>query len=128
MHSTEIKIPDDVPPGTLTLHVGSALAMARERFADEPVLPRDLDQLVRLINQLRRNDRIHVSATREDNGMLLRGARLPNLPPSASTVLMHHDGNGVYVPVPRRGVLEETIPTEFAVQGAVRVQLEVAAP
>jgi hypothetical protein len=128
VYSTEIKIPDDVPPGELTLRVGSAAAMAREEFADEPVLPRDLDQLIRLINRLRRNDRIHVSATRKDNGILLHGSRLPNLPPSASTVLSRPESKGIYVSVPLRSVLEETIPTDFAVQGSARIRLEVEAP
>ena len=55
-------------------------------FRELRTLPRDLDQLILLINQLRRNDRVFIVATREDAGALVSGARLPNLPPSAATL------------------------------------------
>ena len=45
-----------------------------------------------------------------------------------STILARPESKGIYMPVPQRSVLEETIPTEFAVQGSTRVQLEVEAP
>jgi hypothetical protein len=124
----EIKIPEGIPPGALTLQFGSAIAIAREDVDDEPLLPRDLDQLVRLINRLRRNDRIHIAGTRDDTGVLLRGARLPSLPPSAATLITRPKSKGNFVFVPRRTVLEESILTDFAVEGQARVEIEVVAP
>jgi hypothetical protein len=126
--SAEVKIPDGTLPGPLTLQVGSAIAIAREDVDDEPLMPRDLDQLVRLINRLRRNDRIHIAGTREDTGVLLHGARLPNLPPSAATLLTRPRSKGNFVVVPRRTVLEESILTDFAVEGKAHVEIEVVAP
>jgi len=124
----EIVIPPETPPGELTLHFGGALATARTEETTERVLPQDLKQLVRLINQLRRNDRIYIVATREDSGVFLAGSRLPNLPPSAVSVLTRPRSRGNLAVVNRRAVLEERIDTEHAISGSARVVLEVVAP
>jgi hypothetical protein len=128
MLTAKVKIPKETPPGTLQVHVGSAVAVSRAESYDTPVLPRDLDQLVKLINQLRRNDRIYITATGEDNGVLLGGSRLPNLPPSAATILSIPGGRGNLTPVPRRSVLEEIINTDYAVEGSAKIELQVEAP
>jgi hypothetical protein len=128
VYRASLKIPDETPPGSLELQVGSAIAIARAEVRREPILPRDLEQLIRLINTLRRNDRIYLSATREDTGVLLQGARLPNLPPSVASVLSRPRSKGNFVEVPRRSVLEEVVLTEYAVQGVARIELEVEAP
>ena len=84
--------------------------------------------MIRLINQLRRNDRIHILASREDSGVLLGGNRMPNLPPSVARVLTRPGGAGNVTYIQRRSIVEEVIPTDYTVEGSVRVQLEVVAP
>jgi len=123
-----IPIPKETPPGPLVLQVAGASAAIRAESRQEPVIPHDLEQLVRLINQLRRNDRIFIAATREDPGALLGGSRLPNLPPSIAHVLSHPRQRGDFLPVPRRSVLEESITTPYAVEGAATIELEVVGP
>jgi hypothetical protein len=124
----KVKIPEETTPGTLQIHVGSAIAVSRVESHDSPILPRDLDQLVKLINRLRRNDRIYITATGEDTGVLLGGSRLSNLPPSAATILSISGSKGNLTPVSRRSVLEEIISTDYAVEGSARIRLEVEAP
>jgi len=126
--TAEIRIPEDTPPGPLTIYVAGAGGIGRGDDAGEPVLPQSLDQLVRLINQLRRNDRVYVLATREDAGALLAGARLPGLPPSVSRVLSRPRSVGNVSVMRRRAVVEQAIETDFAVTGASRLTLEVYAP
>jgi hypothetical protein len=123
-----IRIPEETPPGKLTLQVGGAVAISRAEDNREPVLPRDLSQLINLINQLRRNDRIYITATREDSGVLLGGSRMPNLPPSVANILTRPSSRGNFVRVPRRSVLEESVETEYAVGGSAEIALEVEAP
>lgn len=123
-----IEIPAELQPGRLHLFVGDALAVDRADLSDDRMAPRDLKQLIWLINHLRRNDRVYILALREDRGVLLGGARLPNLPPSVHGVLARPQSLGNFAVIPRRGVLEEEIPTGFAVEGFARVQLEVEAP
>ena len=95
---------------------------------DEPVLPRDLDQLIGLINRLRRNDRVYILATQEDAGLLLGGTRLPNLPPSAATVLSRPQRDGHRPRVVQRGIVEEVVMTESAVEGVARIRLVLETP
>jgi hypothetical protein len=123
-----ILVPEETPPGKLTLHVGSAIAVSQAEEPTEPVFPRDLEQLILLINRLRRNDRVYIAATREDSGVLLAGSRLPNLPPSVANVLTRPKSRGNLLVLPRRLVLEETIETEYAVDGSATLELEVEAP
>jgi hypothetical protein len=124
----EIEIPEETPAGTLTLQIGDAASMNRAEDVDGPIAPRSLDQLVTLVNRLRRNDRVYVVASRSDNGVFLGGARLPNLPPSVTAILTRPRSFGNYTFVPERGVLEGEIPANGAVEGFVRIALEVVAP
>ena len=123
-----IVIPPELSPGTLNVAVGGALAASRNAEQDELMLPRDLDDLVELINRLRRNDQIYIRATREEAGVRLHGARLPNLPPSVATVLSRPRRSSGVEQTVERGVLEETISTEYMVEGSTRIQLIVEQP
>ena len=91
------------------------------------MMPTDLSQFIWLVNNLRRNDRIYVSAFGEDSGALVGGARLPNLPPSVASVLTRPQTRGNLALLRRRGILEEEIATDYAVEGLARLQLEVEA-
>ena len=123
-----IVIPPEVPPGTLNVTVGGALAASRNAAQDESMLPRDLDELVELINRLRRNDQLYIRVSREEAGVRLHDARLPNLPPSVATVLSRPRRSSGIEQTVERGILEETISTEYMVEGGTRIQLLVEAP
>jgi hypothetical protein len=121
----EIQVPPETPAGRLAVEVGAALDVEASSATDEPVMPRDLDQLIWLINRLRRNDRVYIVATHADAGVLLGGARLPNLPPSVATILSRPKSRGNLVEIPERSVLEEFVPTEYGVEGSAQIQLDV---
>jgi hypothetical protein len=125
---SEIEIPPETPPGRLTLHVGGALAVSRAEDGHVPIFPRDLDQLIWLINRLRRNDRVYIVASRDDSGVFLGGSRLPNLPPSITSILVRPRSLGNFAVIPRRGVLEKELSTDYAVEGLTKILLEVEAP
>lgn len=121
----EIAIPPETPPGRLLFFVGDAGSLNRVGDEGEDLVPRDLDQLVRRINTLRRNDRIHVLGVREDAGILMGGERFPSLPPSALSLLTRPRSQGNVAVAQRRAILESEIPVEFAVSGFARVPVEV---
>jgi hypothetical protein len=123
----EIVVPAETPPGPLSVSIGGALAVSRSEEFDGQVLPRDLDQLIWLVNRLRRNDRIHILATREDSGVLVGGDRMPNLPPSVARVLTRPRSTGNVTAIPHRAVLEEVVPTDYSIEGHTRIRLEVEA-
>ncbi len=126
--SAELSIPPETPAGHLIIYVGGALGVSRAESAAEPMMPADLSQFIWLVNNLRRNDRVYVSAFSEDSGAFVGGARLPNLPPSVSSILTRPRTRGNLALVRRRGILEEEIPTDYAVEGLARLQLQVEAP
>lgn len=123
----QLVVPAETSPGMITVAVGGALAMTRDLEDDEPALPRDLEQLIGLVNQLRRNDRIYIIARRDDLGVLLHGARMPNLPPSVAALLTRPKSKGQLVTVSERGIFEDVVATDYEVEGAVSIQLEVEA-
>jgi hypothetical protein len=123
----EIDIPEETPPGPLTLQVGNAAAINRGEDVEGPIFPRSLEQLVALVNRLRRSDRVYFVASRADNGVFLGGTRLPNLPPSVASILTRPRGFGNYPFVPMRGILEDEIPADAVLEGFVRVAIEVTA-
>jgi hypothetical protein len=124
----ELLVPPETPAGRLEVTVGGALAASRSAAADDMLLPRDLGELVRLINRLRRNDRVYVLATREEPGWVLQGSRLPNLPASAATVLSYSRRGGFAGRTLEQVVIEEAIATDSVIEGSVRLQLEVLSP
>jgi hypothetical protein len=123
----DVSIPPETAPGRLVLHVGNGLEVMDAEGMDDPVQPKDLDQLIALINSIRRNDRVHVVALAEDSGAFLRGTRLPNLPPSVASVMARPRGSGPEARLRYRGVLQEEIPTDYAVEGMARLAVEVEA-
>lgn len=125
----EMTVPEELTPGRLIVQVGDGQTVSRkeEQTAGE-FHPKDLAQLIWLINHLRTNDKLYVILTRPDNGILLQGARLPDLPPSKALVMVRPQAEGNYLRVGFRGIAEESIPTEFAIEGYKILTLEVEDP
>lgn len=124
----DIKIPDEVLPGRLLLQVGDGLTLARledEGETGDDFHPRDLTQLIWLINHLRSNDKIYAVLSRADNGILFQGRRLPNLPPSIAQVMVRPQTRGNYLRVWSRGIAEETLDTESMVTGFKQLTIDV---
>jgi hypothetical protein len=84
-----LEIPSDVPSGMLLVTVadGSTLMAVENRFLRQNFIPRDLDQLIRAINNIRKNDRVYVRLQRPEPSVIIRGEELSSLPPSFSTVI-----------------------------------------
>ncbi len=124
----DIKIPEEVTPGRLVLQVGDGLTLARvedQGEQDDDFHPKDLAQLIWLINHLRSNDKVYAVLSRSDNGILFQGQRLPNLPPSIAQVMVRPQNRGNYLRLWYRGVAEETLDTDYMLTGYKQLSLEV---
>ena len=87
-HSYPIKIPENTAPGGLSLVVADGAALtAADNMEAGNLVPRDLSQLVRLINNVRKNDRIYARLFRREPGAVVGGESLPGLPPSILSIL-----------------------------------------
>jgi len=126
--SMPIAIPRDAPAGSYTLLVGDADAMnQREQFELQAgFVPRDLDQLVRAINSLRRSDYVYARLFRPDRGAVVGGEYLPSLPPSVLAVLGSGSSSGSeIVPIQTASVWDASIATGQSVSGARQLTLTV---
>ena len=124
----DVKVPEEATPGRLIMQVGDGLTLARIEDAgenDEEFHPRDLAQLIWLINHLRSNDKVYAVLSRADNGILFQGQRLPNLPPSVAQVMVRPQTRGNYLRLWYRGVAEETIDTDSVLTGYKQLTIDV---
>jgi len=124
--SFDLTVPEDLAPGKVVLQVGDGQSVSRkEDEGTQEFHPRDLTQLIWLINHIRTNDRIYVILTRPDNGILFQGSRMPDLPPSKVLVMLRPQTEGNYLRIRVRGISEDSIPTEFSLDGFKLLTLEV---
>ena len=79
-----------LPAGSeFQLLVGDAASMQqveRAQYRIQEFVPRSLDQLVRLLSSLRKNNRIYFRLMATKPGLFLKGEEMPNLPPTLKTM------------------------------------------
>ncbi len=79
-----------LPAGTeFQVLVGDGATMQqveRSQYRIQEFVPRSLDQLVRLLSSLRKNNRIYFRLMAPKPGLFLKGEELPNLPPTLKTM------------------------------------------
>jgi hypothetical protein len=120
-----LEIPEEATEGRALLQVGDALALARAEEEASGIMPRDLDQLIWLINHLRSNDRAYVTLAQADNGVWAEGERLPNLPPTQSALLAPPQRGSGFLNIPLRGLTEESVRVGAALEGYRLLYLEI---
>ena len=125
----DMTIPEEIMPGQLILQVGDGLTLARiEDEGDsggDDFHPRDLNQLIFLINHLRANNKVYALLSRADNGILFQGRRLPNLPPSVAQVMVRPQSRGNYLRLWSRGIAEENLDTDYMISGFKQLTVDV---
>jgi hypothetical protein len=71
------------------LIVGDAASMQRVetgQYRAAEIVPKSLSQLIRLLNNLRKNSRIYFKIVASKPGLFLRGEEMPNLPPAMKSL------------------------------------------
>lgn len=56
------------------------------QYRSQDFIPRSIEQLIRLLNNLRKNNRIYFKIIASKPGLFLKGEELPNLPPSMKSM------------------------------------------
>ncbi|MBI3931908.1 MAG: hypothetical protein HY317_00710 [Acidobacteria bacterium] len=122
-----VTIPATASPGIYTLLVAdaSALTALEQREMRQPFVPRDLDQLIRAINGLRRNSHVYARLLRSDEGAIVAGEYMQSLPPSVLSVLGSPDQGGSIIPIRTASVWDFDLPTDYAVSGSRTLSLTV---
>ena len=124
-----LEIPPEAAEGKVLLQVGDSLTLSRMEAVGgggAAFFPRDLEHLVWLMNNLRSNQKVYATIIRPDTGAIIAGERLPNLPPSVSSILLQQDTQRENPARVRfRAVLEANFETEYAIRGYQKALLEI---
>jgi hypothetical protein len=124
-----VKIPANASPGALTMLVsdGATLMKLDEQEEGEDLIPRDLTQLIKFINNLRKNDHLYVRFFRQEPGAMVKGEGLPGLPPSILSILKSERKVGAVTPIHTSALMEyELPPGDYMVTGAKILKLTVS--
>jgi hypothetical protein len=125
-----IMVPADTPPGRLTLLVADATVMTLDELGRNQGerRPRNLRQMVEMINSRRASDSIYVQLSRPAEGAMFGGRPMPTLPASVLEVLMAGQTSGEAVRLRKTVVLEEKSSVGYLVTGEHRIELTVRRP
>jgi hypothetical protein len=126
--SYPVRVPINTSPGEINMLVadGASLMSMDEKEEGENLIPRDLTQLIRLINNLRKNDRLYVRFFRRQPGAVMKGEGLPGLPPSILSILRSDREAGGLNMLRTSALMEFELPaTDYMVTGAKALKLMV---
>jgi hypothetical protein len=123
-----IEIPANVS-GSLSVLVtdGRSLNAIEQRELRRSLQPQSVAQMIRVLNDTRRNNRIYVRLLSGTPGAVVNGEALPALPPSVLAVLEGDRNGGNFTPIRSAAVGEWEIPMNSAVVGSRLLAIDVEA-
>jgi hypothetical protein len=120
-----VKIPADTPAGTLLVTIGDGGSI-QLLTASKQFVPKSLSELIKNINQVKKNDRLYVITQRVTNGAIIGSKELPNLPPSVLATLNSDRSTSSFTPTVLSNLTEQEVaPNEFVVSGQQVLTIEV---
>ncbi|MGH9159521.1 MAG: SpoIVB peptidase S55 domain-containing protein [Vicinamibacteraceae bacterium] len=115
--------------GTLTLLVADAQAMASvDGSTPSPQHAESIDQMIRVFNEARRNNRVYVRLMSPSPGAVVNGRKMPALPPSVMAVLNSERNSSRVSPLQQAPLGEWEIATQDVVSGTRKLSLTVREP
>ena len=115
-------IPIDIPAnasGQLSVMVtdGRQLNLLEQRELRRTLEPQSVAQMIRILNETRRNNRIYVRLLTGTPGAVVNGEALPSLPPSVLAVLEGDRSGGSFTPIKSATLGEWELPMDSATTG-----------
>ena len=119
IRTVPISIPANAPPSlSLLVSGGPQLAQFERQELQGDLQPRTLRQLIRRLNESRRNNRLYVRLLGADAGAVVGGEPLSALPPSALAVYQSDRSRGAVTPLRRATIDEWEFETDQAIAGS----------
>jgi hypothetical protein len=120
-------VPSTITASRLLCTVGSAsyLAAWDKRFVPARLQPTDFHHLISILNNLRKNNYLYIQLKAVENGAMISGQELPNLPPTIMTILSEKYTTGTHSRIRESLLDEQAIPLEYGVFGGKAVQMRV---
>src|SRR5262245_27433560 len=121
-----IEIPANVS-GTVSLVVtdGRQLNAMEQRDMRRSLQPQSVAQMIRVLNETRRNNRIYIRLLNGTPGAVVKGEALTSLPPSVLSVLEGDSNGGSYTPIRSAAVGEWELAMDSAVSGSRTLTIDV---
>jgi hypothetical protein len=125
-------VPIEIPPnasGSLSLLVtdGRQLNAIEQRDLRRSLQPQSVAQMIRVLNDTRRNNRIYIRLLNGKPGAVVNGEALTALPPSVLSVLESDGNGGSFTPIRSAAVGEWELLMDSAVSGSRVLAIEVEA-
>jgi len=123
-----IKIPEGISSGPLKLLVGDGISVAMHdaRLRASEFTPRDFDQVIRAINNLKNNNRLYVRLFREEPGAIIEGLQSSSLPPSLMALYNSKKTRGDTLPIQYVVFMEHELPrSDSVIDGQQTIEVEV---
>ncbi|HEY6292322.1 MAG TPA: SpoIVB peptidase S55 domain-containing protein [Terriglobia bacterium] len=124
-----VHIPENVSSRMLSLVVGSGAALdaLEGRLTPLASQPRDVHQMVRALNRMRRNNRLYALLLAPASSFRLQGEEFPSPPPSLLQTFMSDPASATRVTLSATSVVGdfETAPTPYTVAGQQTLLLKV---
>jgi hypothetical protein len=115
-------VPIDIPAnasGSMSILVSDGGKLAQfEQSSIRAAQPKGLDQMIRLLNKARKNNRLYIRLLRQDAGAVVNGERLSSLPPSVLAVMESDRNGGNFSPLRNAAAGEWEVVTGSAVSGS----------
>jgi hypothetical protein len=123
-----IEIPANVSgPLSILVTDGRQLNAMEQRELRRTMQPESVAQMIRVLNQTRRNNRIYVRLLTGAPGAVVNGEALTALPPSVLSVIEADRNGGSYTPIRSAAVGEWELPMDSAVTGSRLLSIDVEA-
>lgn len=119
-----------LPAGTeFQIIVGDAATMQqieRAQYRIQEFTPRSLSQLIRILSNLRKNNRIYFRIMAPKPGLFLRGEEMPNLPPSMKAMFASPRAAASSATELTRSTLSEyQLPVPYVFRGGVTIPVRI---
>ena len=127
----------EIPFSTPSLPSGSTVYLAvadsislrnieMSQYRNSSFIPRSLNQLLRLLGNLRKNNRIYFKVFASKPGLFLKGEEMPNLPPSMKSMFSSPRAvSSSPVEISRSTISQYQIPIDYVFQGAVVIPINI---
>jgi len=127
-----VEIPESVSGSRLPLVVGSGASLnaLQNRLTPLGATPRDLHQLVRALNRMRRNNRLYALLMSPQRSLTLQGEEYPSPPPSLVQTFLSDPAVSSSVIYGNSSVIGDfqTKPTQYMIRGEKTLYLKVENP
>ena len=122
------EVPDGLSPGRVQLLVGDGVTMTTSDLRRVPQsAPRDIQQVLRELNKLRKTDRLYVRVISAVPGVVIAGEELPSLPPSMIAIIQTGRSSDRNTSGTRNSVVGEfeLPPSDYVIEGQRSLNLTV---